>query len=191
MVIVDGSFPRRYFNERITAASEKLGINLEPNINEYIASMLVNFIKVENFTERPVLAEAVLKLHKVNNLEGAVGYLRTGDNCMFISSFLEGYVNRKFRDMDYCIKIGESSYGMASLIFLKTQMKDNAELFSRLEHDFRNLVGIVSEALGSVEFKESEDIAYLIERYLATGSRDALKRLNELGINIPDFRGKA
>lgn len=191
MVIVDGSVPKKYFNERITAASERLGVSLEPLVNDYIVSMLTNFIKVENFTERPVLAEAVLKLNKVNNLEGAVGYLRIGDNCMFISSFLEGYVNRKFQDINYCIKIGESSYGMAAVIFLKTQMKGNAELFSKMEHDFRNLVGIVSDALGSVAFKESDDIAYLIEKYLATRNKDAYKRLAELGINIPDISGKA
>ena len=191
MVIVVESAPKKYFDGRIRAASEKLGVSLEPLVNEYIVSMLTNFIKVENFTERPVLADAVLKLHKVKNLEGAVSYLRTGDNCMFISSFLEGYVNRKFQGINYCIKIGESSYGMAAVIFLKTQMTGNAELFSKMEHDFRNLVGIVSEALGAVEFKESEDIVYLIEKYLATRNKDAYKRLAELGINIPDFRGKA
>jgi len=117
--------------------------------------------------------------------------MQVGDNCMFISGFLEGYVNRKFKDINYCIKVGESSYGMASVIFLKTQMRDNANLFSKMEKDFRDLVGIVSDALGSVEFKESDDIAYLIEKYLATRNKDAYKRLAELGINIPDFSGKA
>lgn len=190
MVIVLESAPKRYFDERLAAASLKTGIELEPAINDYVVSVLTKFVKTENFRERPVLAEAILKLRNARNLEGAIGYVQVGDSCMFISSFLEGYVNRKLKDVNYCIKVGETSYGMASL-FLKTKIKDSAELFSKMEHNFRDLVGIVSEALGAVEFKESEDIAYLIEKYIATGSRDALKRLNELGINIPDFRGKA
>ncbi len=191
MEIIVEPTPKKYFGERVAAASEKLGIGLEPIISDYIVSMLTKFVKAENFSERPVLAEAVLQLHKAGNLQGAMRYICIGDNCMFISSFLDGYVNRKFKDVNYCIKVGESSYGMASVIFLKTQMKDNAGLFSTMEKDFKNLVEVVSDALGAVEFKESDDIAYLIEKYLATGSRDALIRLTELGINIPDFKGRA
>ena len=191
MVGVISKAPKRYFSERISDAMISTGLELSNNAQDYLSSMLVNFIKVENFSERPLLAKFLLDAEKTTQLQGAVKYIHIGDSCLFVSSFLDGYVNRKMKDIGYCIQVGEYSYGKAAVLFLRSPMKESANLFSEMEGKFRTIVDIVAETLGNVEIKESDDIAYLIERYLATKNKDALRRLAELGINIPDFSGTA
>lgn len=198
MVGVISKAPKQYFSERISDAITSTGLELSTNAQEYISNMLIDYIKPEIFfiktesgIERPVLTNTLLSSKKLPTMQSLIEYIHIGNNCLFISGFLEGYVNRKMKDIGYCVKIGEYSYGKASVLFLKSTSKESAHLFSELEKNFKNLVEIVSGALGSVDIKESEDVSYLIERYLATGNKDALKRLAELGITIPDFYGKA
>lgn len=191
MVGVISKAPKQYFSERISNAMASTRLELSTNAQDYLSSMLVNFLKIENFNERPLFAKLLLDAEKLNSLQGAVKYIRIGDSCLFVSSFLEGYVNRKMKDIGYCVQVGEYSYGKAAVLFLRTPMKESSVLFSEMERNFKTLVDVVAEALSNLELKESKDIAFLFESYLATGNKDALKRLAELGINVPNISGKA
>jgi len=198
MVGVVSKAPKQYFSERISDAVISHGLELSGNTREYLSNMLIEYIKPENFfiktesgIERPVLSNTLLDSKKLQTMQSLIEYIHLGNNCLFISGFLDGYVNRKMKDICYCVKIGEYSYGKAAVLFLRSPSKESAHLFSEMEQNFKGLVNVVADALSSIEIKESNDVVYLIERYLATRNKEVLKRLNKLGINIPDFSGKA
>lgn len=197
MVIVESS-PREYFNNRIDSVLLDSKLELTPIVKNYLSKMLVNFIKPENFfeikgnsIERPLIAEMALSAKKLSPVSGAVRYTRIGDTCLFISGYFNGYVNRKIQDIGYCVQVGEYSYGKAAVLLRKTSIKESSVLFFEMEKNFKSLVDVVAEALSNIEFKESKDIVFLFESYLATGNKDALKRLSDLGIHVPDISGKA
>lgn len=73
-------------------------------------------------------------------------FVAIGDHSFFISSFLDGHVNRNFANKDYCLGIGSNSYLQAGSLCLFSEKKFSG-MYYELGSKFTDLVEVAEHAL--------------------------------------------
>ena len=182
---------REFFQHSIDDALNRQGVDAAVETSYYLVNLLTAFQRAERLYDfngerleiRPLAmlyANAVAE--RTPEQRNRI-MRRLGDIALFISGVFAESLNRKLVDVDYYIAMGSTAYGYLSESMRGSRQGEAfCEIFEELSNKFSEFVdvlAVVSERGGP---GRPTDVLRLYELWLRTGSRNALERLRELGI---------
>lgn len=181
---------RDYFSLELRTAMERQNIAAEPGSVEYLADLLLAYMKSETFfakgsdgrLENNVLFDLYAGYLRGDTETKKISLKRLGDICLLITGLFPDSLRRKIVDIDYYFGMGGSAYRQLAAFQLS---KVARVLFAELSVKFvafSNVLGEMSEKSG---LQSNSDLLRLYERWLLTGN-DRLKHLlSQHGITSP------
>lgn len=182
---------REFFQHSIDDALSRQGVNAAVETSYYLVNLLTAFLRAERLYDfngerleiRPLaLLYADALAERTPEQRNRV-MRRLGDIALFISGVFAESLNRKLVDVDYYIAMGSTAYGYLSEAMRGTRRGDAfCEIFEELSSKFPEFVDVLAQVNERGSPGRPADVLRLYELWLRTGSRCALERLRELGI---------
>ena len=174
-----------YFREQIAICSRELEPPPREDTRWYLGNLLVRFCRSEDFFayEKGRFDLRPLALLYRDALEAPSEYQRCqllqqlGDLALFVAAlFPENYTRRGIRQ-DYLVGMGCGAYD-----YLADNARQGRHVFSELATGFSVMLELVANACNADQELADEDILALYERWRATRSPRARRRLEAAGI---------
>ena len=174
-----------YFREQIAICSRELEPPPREDTRWYLGNLLVRFCRSEDFFayEEGRFDLRPLALLYRDALEAPSEYQRCqllqqlGDLALFVAAlFPENYTRRGIRQ-DYLVGMGCGAYD-----YLADNARRGRHVFSELAAGFSVMLELVAKACDADQELADEDILALYERWRATRSPRARRRLEAAGI---------
>lgn len=180
-----------WFHESLCRAMERQSVGADESTSRYMVNLLTVFSRSENLYEKTVngielrsLADMYTEALSADTREERSHLLqRLGDVSLFISGFFSESLSKKLVDVDYYTRMGGTAYGTLSDQPPST-LRERAlnHVFRELAEKFLDFTDVLAEVSDMARVFTEKDILRLYELWLRTGSRRALKRLREFGI---------
>ncbi len=179
---------REFFQHSVDEALTRQGIDAAVETSYYLVNLLTAFQRAERLYDvagdhlelRPLaLLYADALAERAPEQRNRI-MQRMGDVALFISGMFSDSFRRRLVDVDYYIAMGSAAYSYLSAAMRGTR-QGNAfcDIFEELSCKFAGFVDVLAEV---GDRGRSADVLRLYELWLRTGSRRALERLRELGI---------
>lgn len=183
-----------YFQSALLSALDNQRVEVDECTAYYLVNLLSHYARAEHlFVDSPegpvlpALANHYATAQQAVSEQQRTGTLRQlGDLALFIAGFFADSLARKAIDVDYYIAMGGAAYDTlhsesrrrASVLALNA-------IFGELAVNFPALVDVFAEIGEDRRRFSNRDVLRLYEVWLASGSRQALKQLQRLGITPP------
>lgn len=181
---------REYFRHSIDEALSRQHVDAAVETAYYLVDLLTAFQRAERLYdydgERPAIRPLALRYADAlaeRDVEQRNRIMRRlGDVALFIAGVFADSLARKPVDVDYYIAMGSAAYGYLSEAMRGTPSAPvYRTIFDELSSKFTEFVDVL--ALASERSSgAAADVLRLYELWLRSGSRRALERLRELGI---------
>lgn len=182
---------REWFRSSVHAAMARRKVRADPHTEHYIVSLLTAFARSENFYEhhregfglRPLAILLADALESRAPAERNALLQRLGDVSLFLAGFFAEGLAHQPVDVDYYSRMGETAYG--TLSDLPPHSRHHAalaEVFRELAARFGAFVDVLGEVAQMARVFSRNDILWLYEVWMKTGSPRAAEKLRELGI---------
>jgi hypothetical protein len=181
-----------YFREQIAIYSRELEPPPREDTRWYLGNLLVRFCRSEDFFAyeegrfdlRPLALLYRDALEAPNEYQRCQLLQQLGDLSLFVAAlFPENYTRRGIRQ-DYLVGMGCGAYD-----YLADNARQGRHVFSELAAGFSVMLELVANACDADQELADEDILALYERWRATRSPRARRRLEAAGI-YPDEGGR-
>jgi len=180
-----------YFRSSIDDALTNQNIDVEPETARYLVNILSSFSRTENLYHRDAdgcqlkpLALMYAEATEEHSSEARFQALRRlGDFSLFICGVFSDSLNRKAVDVDYYAAMGGGAYAYLSDDLHATRLRTLGEIFSELADKFIDCVDVLAEASERDGLNSNRDVMRTYEVWLRTGSRRALRQLQQMGIH--------
>jgi len=179
-----------YFRSSIDDALTNQNIEVEPETARYLVNILSFFSRTDNLYPRDAdgcqskpLALMYAEATEEQSSDARFQALRRlGDLSLFICGVFSDSLNRKVVDVDYYAAMGGGAYAYLSGDLHASRLRTLGEIFSELADKFSDCVDVLAEASERDGLNDSQDIMRTYEVWLRTGSRRALRLLQQMGI---------
>ncbi|MFC1579068.1 hypothetical protein ACFL3Y_01620, partial [Pseudomonadota bacterium] len=174
-----------YFREQLAIHSRGLEPPPREDTRWYLGNLLVRFCRSEDFFAyeegrfdlRPLALLYSDALEAPNEYQRCQLLQQLGDLSLFVAAlFPENYTRRGIRQ-DYLVGMGCGAYD-----YLADNARQGRHVFSELAAGFSVMLELVANACDADQELANEDILALYERWRATGSPRARRRLEAVGI---------
>ncbi|MCB1847123.1 MAG: hypothetical protein KDI04_06960 [Halieaceae bacterium] len=174
-----------YFREQLTIHSRQLEPPPREDTRWYLGNLLVRFCRSEDFFAyeegrfdlRPLALLYRDALEAPNEYQRCQLLQQLGDLSLFVAAlFPENYSRRGIRQ-DYLVGMGCGAYD-----YLADNARRGRHVFSELAAGFSVMLELVAKACDADQELADEDILALYERWRATRSPRARRRLEAAGI---------
>ena len=174
-----------YFRERLSIYSQELEPPPREDTRWYLVNLLVRFCRSEDFFAfeddrfdlRPLALLYSDAVKARNEYERCQLLQQLGDLSLFLGAlFPEHYTRRGIRQ-DYLVGMGCGAYD-----YLADNARRGRHVFSELAGTFSVMLELVANACSADQELVNEDILALYERWRATRSPRAKRRLEAAGI---------
>ena len=181
MTLVTESF-EDFLMKNLKKSFEEQEVRVTDEANFYVFHLLRDFISIERFRTLSGLgsSEQPLALMVKNAFDAPTAseqmwrFVAIGDHSFYISSFLEGHVNRKFKDMTYCRNIGSNSYQQSGRL---SGNKSLSKLYRELGLNFTELTSVASAALNKDKIYNNIELLKAYRQYLENGKSELVMEL--------------
>lgn len=186
---------REFFRHSIDEALARHGIDAAVETSYYLVNLLTFFQRADRLYEvngdhlelRPLALQYADAVAEPSSGQRNRIMRRMGDVALFVSGMFADSFNRRMVDVDYYIAMGSGAYAYLSETMRGTREGDAfCDIFDELSHKFTDFVDVLAAVGGR---GQSADVLRLYELWLRTGSRRALQRLRELGIEPSSASG--
>jgi hypothetical protein len=185
-VIPEGSL-QSFFRDLVQRAVCRQHINLTADSEFYVVNLLTELKKTEKAFDcssgRPEETPLALLLERAIHGDTATR-IRTlkflGDTALFVAGIFPERATRKFRTLDYYIRMGGGAY--LTLSTALPGQRSFAGLYEEMGIKFRDLVGIVNEVSQAGRDRSDLNLLDCYERFLATGDTRLREILTQEGI---------
>lgn len=191
--------PDRFFREKIKQAKVKMRVQTHSSTDEYLISLLVNFINPPKLAtddhSQDLLNQTlfdILKQAMESDPERKFELLKQlADTSLYISGFFQDYFNRKLFDIDYYMTMGRSAYYHISSLGPSVGKSSDVKVFSRICEDFGTCVDLVAYVSERPEKMNNHDLLVLYNRWSKSNSERLFNILKEAGITpVPSSKMK-
>jgi hypothetical protein len=196
--LITGMDIREYFHDAVAGALEHRRFAVQDETLVYVANLLVTFARVEclfDTTAEGLMQRPLAQLYGEAAAAGTVGerdkrLRRLGDIALFIAGLFAHSLSRSLVDIDYYIAMGGGAYGrLAASPGAAGNRRTLQQVYTELAGHFPEIVDVLAEVGDRAQLGGSADVLRLYEIWLCSGSRRALARLRELGIDpVPGRR---
>lgn len=179
---------REFFQHSVDEALTRQGIDAAVETSYYLVNLLTVFQRAERLYDvagdhlelRPLaLLYADALAERAPEQRNRI-MQRMGDVALFISGMFSDSLNRRLVDVDYYIAMGSAAYSYLSDTMRGTRQGDAfCGIFEELSRKFAGFVDVLAEV---GDHGRAADVLRLYELWLRTGSRRALERLRDLGV---------
>lgn len=186
-IVADGNL-FGFFYDKVQAASEEQGSDLEEHTEFYLVNLLVDFLRTRKLVQsggqrvdrRPFgtrLMEAMIGDPRVRAAE----LKHLADSTLYLLGFFgESLEHRSSVDRGYYAGLGTSAY--RHLAVLTAGGFSNDSVFSSLGDRFDECVGVLEGVRGGRAASSDSELLALYERWLATGDKRVARRLEAMGM---------
>ena len=127
------------FYQLLQEASEFYGYELPKYVESYILLLLADHMEKSDWYPKPSIAENYLTIQTASDAK------HLGDECLFLCGVFPTFGKQRGMDMGYYIKIGSTSYSIASRSL-------NPELFTALSKNFEFASKFINIALRETNY---------------------------------------
>ncbi len=179
-----------YFHHSLQNSLRKHNILTTDFTVIYLANLLINFSRSENFIEtvegrspyKPLAQHYSEALNSDSDQQRDLALRRLGDIALFICGLFSDSLKTKAVDVDYYVAMGGSAYSYLSESRNITANDSSLnEVFFELSNKFIDFVDVLSE-LNENQSHTNKNLLRTYEIWLRTGSKKARKLLIESGI---------
>lgn len=180
---------REFFYQKLRVALANQEIQTQVHTEFYLVNLLSGFLRSNPQKLLPHQEEKALAIHYLESLQmnpeqswSLLKYL--GDMTLYVAGFFQGNFQRKSLDLNYYMSLGGSAYRRLShLSEVNPRARSHKEIFQDLAENFKSFVDVLSEISESSQVTNSLDLLKLYERWMSTGSKRLLKKLQLQGIH--------
>ncbi len=180
---------REYFYQQVREALANQEVHTQPQTEFYLVELLSKFLRLSPEQPLPHKEEKAMALYYLESLqvnpEQAWRLLKyLGDMTLYVTGFFQARFQRKANDLNYYMSLGGSAYRRLSYlseVYPRTQ--SHKEIFKELAQNFSCFVDVLSEISESSQISNSLDLLKLYERWMSTGSKRLLQKLQSQGIH--------
>jgi len=182
-----------YFREQISIHSRELEPPPREDTRWYLGNLLVRFCRSEDFFAyeegrfdvRPLALLYRDALEAPNEYQRCQLLQQLGDLALFVAAlFPENYTRRGIRQ-DYLVSMGCGAYD-----YLADNARRGRHVFSELAAGFSVMLELVANACNADQELADEELLALYERWRATRSPRARRRLEAAGIYPAEDGGR-
>ena len=172
-----------YFHNYLHSSLHKHKVQATDHTIIYLANLLNNFSRSENFVDNPEgrSPHKPLALHYSDALnsnsdhERNLALRRLGDVALFICGFFSDNLKTKVVDVDYYVAMGGSAYShLSECSAISANDSSLNEVFYELSNKFIDFVDVLSELN---ENQVNKNLLRIYEIWLRTGSKRAKRIL--------------
>ncbi|MFT4978563.1 MAG: hypothetical protein ACI8S6_004473 [Myxococcota bacterium] len=181
-----------FFHERVDAAAANQRAALSQEGIFYLSNLLAEQSHPEDDDDNPeTLVELMLRAReREHDPGGAVSDYRTlGDRALYLSGFFRAHIERGIVGLEYYLHMGAGAYhALSGLLRFGHRKSDFSAIFEELAGRFQACSAILLEVEQEVRSEScldeptDEQILALYERWQSTGSLQAARRLQALGL---------
>ena len=177
-----------FFYDRVSAATEEHGTELDEHTEFYLVNLLVDFLRTRRLVESGGrrVDEVPLAIRLLGARAKTPGarfreLKHLGDTTLYVLGFFSESLRRSSVDLSYYCGVGRSAYGNLSTIVGNKLGSSSDPVFDELSTKFGQCVEVLAEVRDKGR-GSATDILHLYEQWLDLGSARARRRLLELGI---------
>ena len=181
---------QNYFHDCLNSSLRKHNVNATDFTVIYLANLLINFTRSENFIDanegrsphKPLALHYSDALSSNTTQERNIALRRLGDIALFVCGLFSDSLKTKAVDVDYYAAMGGNAYGHLS----ESQNINNSgsvfkEVFCELSSKFIDFADVLSE-LNENQGQSNKNLLRTYEIWIKTGSKKARKLLLDSGI---------
>lgn len=181
--------PKEYFSELVKEGFDRRKMQVIPRAEDYLVNLLQHYLETRNLFEPPVdergqktpqtLAEMYLIAAQLDSSAKIEQLKKLGDRSLYISGYFGESLKGKIVDVDYYVEMGGAAYrDLASY----TKDETLAQVFRLFSKKFVDFVDVLTYVSDKAMVRSNDDVLYLYEQYLKTGSEVAREKLSEMGV---------
>ncbi len=170
-----------HFRGLIEEALKGQRLNIDKNVEFYLANLLTCYTHTRRFSTEPVALRFLKAFEERRELKNVL-LKEVGDTTLFVAGFFHESLKRKLVDVDYYIDIGSISYNHLADSLSEGSSAHLSPLYRELSERFIELVDLLSEVSERTRLSSINDILRVYERWLRTGSKRMERLLRKMGI---------
>lgn len=140
-----------YFHHALHDAARERKVPARDATLHYVTLLLGSYARSEqvfDYSERRLQIRPLALLYGEavaagSERERRLWLQRLGDLALFVGGLFSGQLNRRFRDLDYCIAMGGSAYGYLHQAAGRQDQAGPADVFGELSDGFSGFVELV------------------------------------------------
>lgn len=182
--------PQDFFKEAVRDAFNRRRIEAPTGVEDYVVHVLEHYMVAEHLHESEManeagarkpstLAETLLLAVQSDHSTKVELLKKLGDRTLYTCGFFSDSFQRKIIDMDYCVEMGGTAYG---LLAESTREDSLSEVYSVCSKRFVEFVEALNYISEKAQLQSANNVLRIYDRYLKTGSELAREKLNDLGI---------
>ncbi len=181
-----------FFHERVDAAVAHQRAPVSEEGVFYLTNLLVEQGRAQAAQEPQTLVELHLRARTGDRRSAILSYREMGDRALYLTGFFRKHLDRGLVSLEYYLHMGAAAYGtLADMLHLpRTRQASGHRTLSEIYHELGRrfeacsnvLLEVEQEVRSEGETRNDVDVLRLYERWLETGSLQAARRLQELGV---------
>ncbi len=182
---------RSYFRDQLATSLFKQQVCVTENAVAYLVNLLLAFMDsrrlftpgTDGLEIRPLAFQYADAVQADGLQQRNLALKKLGDVALFVAGIFSGSLARKLVDVDYYIAMGGAAYrDLHAILIGRCEAEASGGLFGELAAKFPALVDVLSEVSEESHLGQSHDVLRSYEIWLKTGSGQALKKLQRLGL---------
>lgn len=179
-----------YFHDAICSAARNQQVAASESTVHYLSRLLTDYARSERLFDdsaegrrlQPLAVIYGQALQARSPREQHLQLQRLGDLALFVGGLFGGRLQRRFTDLDYCVKMGTGAYGQLSDLPERVSLPGALQaVFRELAHGFGRFVGVLSE-IGAQRAGAQADPFQLFDLWQQSRSPQLAERLAALGL---------
>jgi len=180
-----------FFHERVDAAATNQQSPLSQEGIFYLSNLLAEQSHCSDTDSPQTLVELLLRARSAGPSSAVTDYREVGDRALYLSGFFRAHIERGMVGMEYYLHMGAAAYQtLSSLLRFGPKASGFSEIFAELSGAFPVASAILNEVEQEVRAEASidkpqpsdQEIVALYERWQSTGSPQAARKLQSLGL---------
>ena len=187
-----------FFHEEVDAAADATGKEVSEEGVFYLSNLLVEQTRAPSMDTPDTLAELHIQASHSDRIAAIRSYRTLGDKALYTAGFFPESLSRKAVRASYYVDMGRSAYdrlshmleaprGAALIGSESGGHKDLSAIFAELAESFFACTEILREVHEAMRARSAatpsqSELLKLYEDWLATGNRQALRRLQRHGL---------
>lgn len=174
-----------YFHARVEDARAAETVHVSDDTSLYLATLLAERAR----TDRPAPPEQTLaELHARAAIappaEQARTYRELGDRALYLLGYFAESLRRRTVGPSYYAEMGAAAYYRVDLVFKKWYANAFGPVFAELADHFDECVHLLEVVRTHHEADRPDDVLWLYQRWLQTGSEAIAERLRAMGVVV-------
>ena len=175
-----------YFEQEVSDAIEQVNTDISDDTALYLISLLVERTRADRPTPpEDTLAELHARAAQAGPHEQASTYRELGDRTLYVLGYFSESLSRQTVGETYYAQMGAGAYHRVDIVFKRWFSNAFGPVFSELSERFHDCVSLLNVVRESHESAQPDNLLWLYQKWLETGSEALAAQLRDRGVLLP------